>query len=549
MIRSSLLALGVFSLSLLPLATHAATPIDAAGAEKLKEIVTQALETHKSDINAHGMTLIEKGTLTVEQKGTYYMVTTPEYFFKSNGGIEIDFGKVRINAVPGDKAHQWKFSTALPSPIYVIENGKSIATIRLNDQKLSTIYDEQLKTALASDAVYKNIIIEPNGLKEGDTASFKIAEIQAKIGSKEHEENIYDYVTDFKISGIALDGKSGSETFAVSVDDISTHQALSKVDLAKMAQIREKIQSFTNAGLDPNQLNDEKSISAFIAMIREMITTPYFDAYDYSLTMNGLNIATNDQKEPIDLQLKKVVFQSDGNNLIADKNNLGFNMIISGLNLSEETFKNMTPPGTENPKPFIPTDYQIGLKIKDLPLKDIAKEFLKLAEAGMKSQTSPEGMQNQALQMMAMQSMMSMPALLSKAGTTLNTTTNTTAKDYMVDSVADLAADATSVMGGTGKAKVTFTGMDDLITKLKDIAAKTQSPQYNQAVQGLSAMQIFGQQGTDKNGKPTRVYEFTLDAQGVTKLNGTDIKALMGTGMGGPAPAAVPQSDAPPAGQ
>jgi hypothetical protein len=549
MIRSSLLALGVFSLSLLPLATHAAAPIDAAGAEKLKEIVTQALETHKSDINAHGMTLIEKGILTVEPKGTYYMVTTPEYFFKGNRGIEIDFGKVRINAVPGDKEHQWKFSTALPSPIYVMENGKSIATIRLNDQKLSTIYDEQLKTALASDAVYKNIVIEPHGLKEGETASFKIAEIQAKIGSKEHEKNIYDYVTDFKISGVALDGKSGSETFTVSLDDISAHQALSKVDLAKMAQIREKIQSFTNAGLDPNQLNDEKSVSAFIAMIREMIITPYFDAYDNSLTMNGLNIAINDPKGPFDLQLKKVVFQSDGNNLIADKNNLGFNMIISGLDLPEKTFKDVISPGTENPKPFIPTDYQIGLKIKDLPLKDIAKEFLRLAEAGMKSQTSPEGMQNQALQMTAMQSMMSMPALLSKAGTTLNTTTNTTAKDYMVDSVTDLVADATSVMGGTGKAKVTFTGMDDLITKLKDIAAKKENIQYNQAVQGLSAMQILGQQGTDKNGKPARVYEFTLDAQGITKLNGTDIKALMGTGMGGPAPAAVPQSDTPPAGQ
>lgn len=549
MIRSSLLALGVFSFSLLPLAAHAAATIDAAGAEKLKTVIADITRAFETDMATNNIVLIEKGTITVEPKGTYYMVTTPEYFFKGEEGLEVDFGKIRINAVPGDKPDQWKFSTAIPSPIYIMGNGKKIVTIRLNEQKISTIYDSQFKTIMADDAVYKNIIIEPHGLKEGETASFKIAEAQTKIGSKEQTKNIYDYVTDFKLSGIIAETKSPTGAFSFSIDTISGHGSISKLDLLKTAQMRDKMQSLANAGLDAKKLNDEKSVSAFITMLKETLTTPYFDAYDYNMTLSGLKVSVDDKKNPIDFGFQKLMLQSDGNSMMADKSNAGMNMMLSGLNLPPSIFKDVIPPGTENPLPFVPTDYQIGFKVKDFPVKAVATEFLKLAEAGMKSETVPEGMQNQALQMTAMQAMMSMPALLSKAGTTLHITSNTIAKDYMIDSMADLAADATSVMGGTGKAKVTFTGMDDLIIKLKDIAAKTQSPQYNQAVQGLSAMQIFGQQGTDKNGKPARVYEFTLDAQGVTKLNGTDIKALMGTGMGAPAPAAIPQADTPPAGQ
>ena len=54
---------------------------------------------------------------------------------------------------------------------------------------------------------------------------------------------------------------------------------------------------------------------------------------------------------------------------------------------------------------------------------------------------------------------------------------------------------------------------------------KKQDIQKN--IKSLTVLEIAGQQATNDKGQPVRTYKFTLDEQGQTLMNGSDIKALI----------------------
>ena len=161
-----------------------------------------------------------------------------------------------------------------------------------------------------------------------------------------------------------------------------------------------------------------------------------------------------------------------------------------------------------------------------------------LAQTGVAIKGNPKST-SPNLQMMGMQAMMTVPALLGQAGTVFTLDTNATAPKLNMDVDGTFTAATQALYGGTGTLKAVIGGMDQMVTDLQSASAAPTTPpdqalNIKNKLQGLTGMQLMGQQGQDAKGGPARIYNFALDPAGKITLNGADMSALRGGKPAGP---------------
>lgn len=530
-----LVFLSIFSIS------SAQAAIDSAGADHLKTVLQKFYDQKIAEIRRQGVDIQQKGDIAITPKETYYAATFPHLTIISPVGT-MDFGSISMNVLPGAQDGQWKIAAALPSPIFLTE-GQDRLSLTFGQQKILFVLDERYDTWTFSDASIQN-----TALKYNDTQDvLKIASISNKSSYTPSGPDVFSGSNLFDLSSLVFsyqDPKNQKENVHLKLDQMHITGTVDALNLGKWTAYNKKINDLMEAGLAPDKINSSKALSA---MMQVLIADGFqlADGGDGKMTLSGLEIVAG-SKDPI--SIAEISYDAGIKGLRADKST-GY---IGGA------MKGFKGPGAQNKAaallpievaPYLPDSYSFKFGFKDLPHQELIKQIMAMAESGMKAaesaKTENPGAGKQQAQMMAMQAMMSFPSILAKAGTVFTLDTDVVNPKYNVKGTGEFKTDAAAIYSGTGTAKIIFAGLDQVITELQTMAKDPQTdpaivPNVNKALGGLIMMQMSGQQGMDAAGKPARLYELALDAQGHVKLNGADMSALGGAiasdGQAKPAP-------------
>jgi hypothetical protein len=217
--------------------------------------------------------------------------------------------------------------------------------------------------------------------------------------------------------------------------------------------------------------------------------------------------------------------------------NAGANFDISGfrsgsvksrirVNYSDLKLNN----ATDAYKDIIPLSLDLNLIVDNLP-------FSQLVELGRTAAGAGEGGSGQAA---AMGALMTVPKLLTDAGTTLTQSFDFSSNSCKGKGSGVVTANMKAVNGYTADQDVELQGLDKVIEKINEEIRKPGNPEAQnlQSVLGtLTILQMVGQQKPDN--PDTRTYKLVVDEQGRTMLNGSDMSTLLGGVTNAPAPSAT----------
>ena len=176
-----------------------------------------------------------------------------------------------------------------------------------------------------------------------------------------------------------------------------------------------------------------------------------------------------------------------------------------------------------------PRDLQAHIVLNNLPLSDL----LDIAYKAIEAQGKNAGMK----QLVMLQTLMTLPGLLSTSGTTLKiSNTGTTHPNHQTNIKADIKAEDNSALGVSGALSVTTTGLEQLIQNIKTTlqALKKENPeradylsaQYSGLIKKLELLNKFSQhKNTDDN--KTKEMRLNIAPDGSILVNGESLKNIL----------------------
>jgi hypothetical protein len=211
---------------------------------------------------------------------------------------------------------------------------------------------------------------------------------------------------------------------------------------------------------------------------------------------------------------------------------LGFSLFLDKIDISTVEMGNtQADQSFELYQKYAPHSVGLNLRLGDLPYQRI------LDILGLQSNGDPQAnLAANFAQNVTDLKMSEVQQLIMQAGSRLIIEEHYLRNDiYSVDVQANMQADMTVPMvQAVGTASLRFTGLEELIASIRGdmtTAPSNIQPQIQQAVQGLTMMQMFGQKETSNDGRSLYVYNFEVTKDGSITLNGADLNTLMGGGM------------------
>lgn len=516
-----------------------AADVSAEGAAALKTLIQSEIDARKNVHTASGSELITQGDLKVETADGYYAVTMPHIKVKDGSGVVVDVGMFAANVIPGDTPKEWKASFAIPTPINIIgKDGQSLGNVSFGKQRAAGVWDLDLKSFTRLDGEYGDIAFTAADQKNG----FKIAKSTIRTLLKR------DSVTG-NLSGPSVGVFSDwslnvpDESFSATIKDMNFEVTVKDFDPKVAQSFNEQVMALGQNGQTiAGSVGDGQNGIALYNMLTDVISKSS-DSFTTSFGLNGLSVTGKnaETQAPETFELGTAGFGFDMGGFRSGSVKMSLRLNYGGLKLN-----NVTDPY----KDLIPFASKIDLSINNLPFKE-------LVDLGRGTMTATAGNPD-AAQMAGLTAMMTVPKLLTDAGTNLTHTLETTADSFKIDSNGVVNANIKAILGYTADENLTFTGLDKIVARINEEIKKPNNPEAAtlQSVLGtLSVMQMVGQK--DPSDPDKRTYKLVVDEQGKTLMNGADLSTLMG-GAGGaapvpgaePAPAPAPVTpDAPPAAQ
>jgi hypothetical protein len=481
-------------------------------AERLKTVFTNMLENYARESNTAETHLVMEGSVMVENAGSYYAVTLPHLSFAHPTGEKFEIGIIAINAVPAENK-TIKMTVALPTPMTFYDaNGTAKLKTTIGAQTLSGLWHEDMKSFTKLKAQYKDILVQ----SAIEDTMFRISEAKILANLEQNANgnwsgpfNIDIYNAETQGKNKADYGKFGHIGIHTTVEDYS-------LDTVK------KYESSLEALSESYEAGDSPSISsAHLTALYSLITEVMMNAWDgftTEFTMSDVEIKmppkTGRDAELVQLKNASYSFDMGGfrKNSVFMRTALSFD----GLNVE---------PRPSDFNYTAPTSVNFDIKINNIPFREIVNLGKTSVEAGT---ANP-----QMAQMVALQAMMSIPQLITQAGTEIiikdNAVSNNT-YDVLVN--GKLTANLKAAFGATGESTIEVHGMDKLISASKALLddpelTEEEKQDIQKNIKSLTVLEIAGQQATNDKGQPVRTYKFTLDEQGQTLMNGSDIKALI----------------------
>ncbi len=550
--------------------------MDAAGAEAVKTMVKAIVDEQIQDIKMQnpGISIQMSGDYTVVPKDTYYALTTPHVVInfdlsahrsemETEHSFTIDYGSTNINIMPGAAPNQWRMAFALPSPIRLKmapqlnhhSDSKKIKADAPSELKEIEIYqatkraqilwDDIQKMALKTDMLIENIQIKHGG----KTVPITFGSLASTTNAAETSPGIYTGTSNISVKDFSLD-MSGDicptpckNPGTIKIGEFFGNGAYAGYDHKMYRTFEQKMSDMMDAGYDANKLPTPE---AFSALWKDIMTYGFntIDKADGTVGIRNISVSISEApgSAPQDFSIKEVSYSGGIANWKADKATLSLGFGVDGMVLPP-TMTNI--PAFKIFASYIPSSAHKKTEITNLPHKKLFEQLGAMGQNFMASigpakcapTEKPEqcaiknNQASQQTQMLGLQAMMTMPQLFAEAGTKVTVHMDADAPKLTALVDGDFTANAAAIYSGIGKLKATMGGIDALIadiqTASKDPATSpADAKKFQNALSGLTAFQMFGQQGTDAKGNPARIFDMTLDEKGAVKLNGADLSTF-----------------------
>lgn len=514
-----LFLLTVLSLcAFLPALDTRAADLPASGEKALKEMILKTLYRHKEAYEKAGGTLGIEGELQIERTPGYYAVTLPRIIVTDASGLKGEIGMIALNATPGDKPGTWKMSVALPTPIlYTAADGTPRTRIALGQQKISGVWHEKLGQFITLAAALSNLTIDDLA---GGTRTV-IADLTVASDLKEGPADHWSGTV--QALGHNIETKQGKEPALSRIASANLQANITNLMAAEPAA----------TGTDKNPPEEKDTAQAMPAWY-DMIGLRA-QGIKTQVALDGVSLnfpAVNGTPDTL-VALDRLALGVNLQNAMGDNPSVGVTLALRNLTATPET---------DDIKTFAPRNASLDISLEKLPLAELSAFVQKTFLSG--AATTPA-----ARQIAALQSMLLLPQMFSRAGTSLRIKdtflTNGTYNGLIEGAIA---ASDVSVIGVTGQIKAQLGGLDALQTALNQrlsTAKETDKPAIESALKKLAYIASLGREGTGTDGRKAMLYDFNIDDKGAMTLNGKDAATVLFGGGEGKNDASPPKSDTP----
>lgn len=485
--------------------------IDDAGAAHLKSLLQKNLDSIRNDSKGDETELVTDGELTVEPSGTYYAVTYPHLSLKMDDGSKVNIGMIAANIIPGDREKEWKVAMSLPSPITVLDaSGKPSFIINIGKQQFSGIWNEAFESYTNVKAQYQDIIA---GTYD-KTFALSIADISTVYTMEKAENGNWSGPMDATLTGLKI---VLPDMGTANIGKLAYNSKVIDYSFEAQKNFQEQMEALNESYASGEESVSPQHVSGLYNAIMGYMGTVWDGL---TSTVSAENIVMNRPAipgaPPGEFKLEKAGFSFDMT---------GFrkNQVSMRLALNYDGFS-LVPV----PKDFdrtTPSTVNLEIVLSNLPYKE-------LTELGRQSletvTTNPE-----ASQMAGIQALMSLPQLMTQAGTKIEVRDIFLAgADYYARTTGSFVANLKAQQGLTGTGRAEIYGLETLISVLNQqsqdpLVDDAKKQQLAQTSAGLAMLQMVGQQGSNDKGQAVRTYDLVVNEQGQTLLNGTDINTLM----------------------
>jgi hypothetical protein len=510
----------------LSLSSTAFAQIDAQKGAELKQALRAMLDRYVSDVEHGGTQLMEDGEIMVEENDYYYAVTLPDLTVKSSDGTYTRFGMMSINAMPGDEDGQWKMTLAAPSPIIMyMADGTPAMQVELGEQNVAAIWQSDLNGNKGGFFTkmklhYQDVAISMiNPMMPAMGMKATIPDLRYVMDLKKNEQGLWSGPSHFTAQNMAMEVTPGMMN--MQLGELSVVMNLHEYSFEALEQYEDVMSAI---GAEDGHINTEgASYEHVVGLYNTLIkgVADIMDGFDMGVKVENFAMNVHDENGE-----QRIALDTAGIGLGMK----GFRSGKVGMNIGAHFNGVSMTPRNEQIGSFAPKNLNIDLALNELPFDEIVKvggQSLEMALA------QPE-MGN----MVGLQALMSMPQLLTTAGTNLEITDTHMGNDeYHVSLGGQLTADMSSVNGAVGKIRLAIRGLDRMLELAQkrisdpDIDDATKE-QLKQTIAGSSLVLMMGKEEIDENGENIRVYNLESTKEGKMLLNGIDASALMGLQKG-----------------
>jgi hypothetical protein len=493
-----------------------AAEISPEGGKSLQTLIQNQIDLRKNIQSAAGGQYVTEGDLKVEPADGYYAVTFPHVKLKDAEGKIYDIGMIAANVIPGDTAQEWKAAIAIPTPIRIISaENRQVGQVDLGKQRAIGVWDMDVGSFTRLDAKYDDITFKSNE----DSSNFKAETLafQTRM-NREANGNLSGpasaIVTNWNLA-------SPEDDMAASIKELRIDATVKDFDPKVAKSFNEQISAIGQVG--QTIVTDESSLRHDITlynMITDVIGKSS-DAAGFNVALTGLKVAAPDDAtqaiETFELGNAGVNFDISGFRSGSVKTGVRINYNDLKLNNATDPYKDI-----------VPLSADLNLIVDNLP-------FSQLVELGRTTVSAGEG-EDGAGQAAAMGALMTVPKLLTDAGTTLTQSFDFTSNSYKGKGSGVVTANMKAVNGYTADQDVELQGLDKVIEKINEEIKKPGNPDAQNLQSALGTLTILQMVGQKKPDNPDiRTYKLIVDEQGRTMLNGSDMSTLLGGVTGVPA--------------
>ncbi len=525
--------------------------IDAAGAAQVKQAVDDALSYYLMAGEKQGQGLAFRGPVEVTPKSGYYEVRIPDVKL-GNDTDSLTVGTVVLNVTP-DANGDYRTSIALPQQMSMKDkDGTERMTITLGQQKFSGIWRPALNLFTQAVADYGDIAVKiiptPGAADSGSPVTITIGSMKTQIAMQPDGE-MWSGPQSTSVADVAF-AFGANATNRVTLDKMDVVANYKKIDLSLHKKLREELKR--HMGTSGKELSPEAVRAVMQSTFSNLQSLP--ENVETRLNLAGLdiNLAKQDggaatdaspatpARGPLNLRLES---GSSESNLIGLKSD-------NGTGTAKWRLQGLSVQGMDGPMTgAIPNEVSLNMTAGSVPFKSALEAILNATENALTAQSEAQSAAEAKAQsrLYVQQALSTLPTLLAKAGTTFGISdTYMQAPDLSSSLDGQLKAVETSPYAFAGTMTLTMTGMDELITKLQEMARTSANPRAAGWAQMLIMMQLSGQQDTTAEGKSRRTYAIELKPDGAISLNGADLGGILPRGATPPAPAAtVPTTPTP----
>ncbi len=462
-----------------------AAKTNKAGANHLKALFSKHIAMRKTAMDVRGGSLKTNGEIIIERADDYYAITLPAMTLTNAKGTQGEIGLIAINATPTDNPNNWKMSVAIPTPIlYKDKNGEPTMRLDIGAQEMGGIWNGSLGSFSKLSAHYSNIKLSHFQKQE----ILNIEQFNIATDLKESEKGHWSGPTKISLNNLTL----------------------SKPNSTKILDLKEMtfLTSFEN--FTPQERNNPIAEDTELS-ISEKILKNLGDSFSFQINLKDLSINAPDLPA---IKINKA--HLDNASISFFTKNLQSNKIQQSIKLN---FNGLKTEESENDA-LLPNQLNLNLDLANLPLKNVV---------GLIEKFIPTEKSNKASkQVAALQAMLTLPKILSEAGTTLTLSETGYGNDlYETTLSGGLKANPNSIFGATGELIFTLQGIEKTLQKLSEKEGQEAN------IKKLTAIKEICQKETENDKKKT-ICHITLDESANLSVNGQDMKLLLDALSGKP---------------